>query len=336
MVWALADHQGTVRDLIDDGGNVVNHINYDSFGRLVSESAPTFDFRYGYTGRERDSETGLEYYRARYYDSAVGRFVSEDPIGFAAGDSNLTRYVGNSPTNFVDPSGLEGLIWGESGFNPLAPILPLVEGVGSEIGAAIKGAGAVLDKILVPPVGNGELPRGYQGKQRGNFGEFDPNNYWRKTKPATIPTFTNTGGKTPNFDPTNYLGFPTGPDACSIRGLGGFNTGHGRQDNSWLIPPFLRSEVDPEEAQRDYEQQLDRENSRYKQKDTGRHQREKEQIERVMRDLGIPESEREDFSNLIHRDKKGVGKAGNANFTDAQLRKLGREYLNEDEYLEEN
>jgi RHS repeat-associated protein len=238
MVWALADHQGTVRDLIDNGGNVVEHLSYDSFGNL--SSTPTFDFRYGYTGRERDSETGLEYYRARYYDSAVGRFVSEDPIGFAAGDSNLTRYVGNSPTNFVDPSGLEGLIWGESGFNPLAPILPLVEGVGSEIGAAIKGAGAVLDKILVPPVGNGELPRGYQGKQRGNFGEFDPNNYWRKTKPATIPTFTNTGGKTQNFDPTNYFGFPNGPDACSISRLGGFNTGHGKQESEFI--PFLRSD----------------------------------------------------------------------------------------------
>jgi RHS repeat-associated protein len=107
VVWALADNLGTVRDLIDDGGNVVNHVNYDSFGRVVSESAPSFDFRYGYTGRERDDETGLEYYRARYYDSAVGRFISEDPIGFSAGDSNLSRYVGNSPTNFTDPSGLQ-------------------------------------------------------------------------------------------------------------------------------------------------------------------------------------------------------------------------------------
>jgi RHS repeat-associated protein len=112
MVWALADNQGTVRDLVDNGGNVVEHLSYDSFGNLSSTT--TFDFRYGYTGRERDSETGLEYYRARYYDSAVGRFVSEDPIGFAAGDSNLTRYVGNSPTNFVDPSGNVG-----NNINPL-------------------------------------------------------------------------------------------------------------------------------------------------------------------------------------------------------------------------
>jgi RHS repeat-associated protein len=104
MVWALADRQGTVKDLIDNGGNIIEHLTYDSFGKL--SNASTIGFRYGYTGREQDSETGLDYYRARYYDSANGRFISEDPIGFAAGDTNIYRYVGNSPTNGTDPSGL--------------------------------------------------------------------------------------------------------------------------------------------------------------------------------------------------------------------------------------
>ena len=58
------------------------------------------------TGREQDNETGLDYYRARYYDSSVGRFISEDPIGFGAGDGNLTRYVGNDVINKFDPTGL--------------------------------------------------------------------------------------------------------------------------------------------------------------------------------------------------------------------------------------
>jgi RHS repeat-associated protein len=105
MVWALADNQGTIRDLIDNAGNNVSQIDYDSFGRVVSQTGSS-NFRYGYTGREQDNETGLDYYRARYYDSANGRFISEDPLGFGAGDSNLTRYVGNSPTNGTDPSGL--------------------------------------------------------------------------------------------------------------------------------------------------------------------------------------------------------------------------------------
>ena len=62
-----------------------------------------------YTSREPDPATGLIYYRARWYDPQLGRFISEDPIGFAAGDANLSRYVGNSTPNAVDPSGRYGI-----------------------------------------------------------------------------------------------------------------------------------------------------------------------------------------------------------------------------------
>ncbi len=56
---------------------------------------------------EEDDDVGLSWYRARWYDPETGRFVSEDPIGFEAGDTNLNRYVSNSPVNGTDPSGLE-------------------------------------------------------------------------------------------------------------------------------------------------------------------------------------------------------------------------------------
>jgi RHS repeat-associated protein len=76
-----------------------------SFGKVVAQSNAGVEFRYGYTGREQDAETGLDYYRARYYDASNGRFISEDLLGFSAGDANLTRYVGNNVVNWVDPSG---------------------------------------------------------------------------------------------------------------------------------------------------------------------------------------------------------------------------------------
>jgi RHS repeat-associated protein len=60
----------------------------------------------GYTGRELDAETGLYYYRARYYDAQTGQFIGQDPLSFGAGDSNLYRYVANNATNLTDPSGL--------------------------------------------------------------------------------------------------------------------------------------------------------------------------------------------------------------------------------------
>ena len=64
---------------------------------------------FGYTGRERDKETGLQYNRARYYDPSTGAFIGQDPIGFAAGDTNLYRYVGNGPLNLIDPYGTSWL-----------------------------------------------------------------------------------------------------------------------------------------------------------------------------------------------------------------------------------
>jgi RHS repeat-associated protein len=109
--WALSDQQGSVRDVINSQGQLLNHIRYDSFGNITSQSNANVDFRFGYTGREFDEETGLYYYRARYYDAAIGRFISEDPMGFGAGDSNLYRYVGNSATNFTDPTGNFMIPW---------------------------------------------------------------------------------------------------------------------------------------------------------------------------------------------------------------------------------
>ncbi|MCK9506776.1 MAG: RHS repeat-associated core domain-containing protein, partial [Porticoccaceae bacterium] len=61
---------------------------------------------FGFTGREFDPETGLYFYRARYYDPMEGRFISKDPLGFAAGDVNLFGYVQNNPENWIDPLGL--------------------------------------------------------------------------------------------------------------------------------------------------------------------------------------------------------------------------------------
>ena len=100
-----SDHQGSITHLTDSTGNIANSYVYDSYGRVltVAELVPQ---PFTYTGRERDIESGLYYYRARYYDPQIGRFLSEDPIGFNGGDQNLYRYVFNNPVNLIDPSGL--------------------------------------------------------------------------------------------------------------------------------------------------------------------------------------------------------------------------------------
>ena len=111
IFWALADNQGTVRDVADynagtDTTSVVNHLKYDAYGNITAESNSSIDFRYAYTGRYFDEDSNLQYNRARWYDGTTGRWISEDPIGFDAGDANLSRYVGNGPTNATDPCGL--------------------------------------------------------------------------------------------------------------------------------------------------------------------------------------------------------------------------------------
>ncbi|WP_342596963.1 RHS repeat-associated core domain-containing protein [Cyanobacterium aponinum UTEX 3222] len=105
VVWLLTDHLGTIRDLLDNTGDVVNHLTYDSYGNVVSETDATVDSRYRFTGREWDEEIDLYYYRARYYSGQTGRFISVDPIFFDSGTYNLYGYVDNNPINSIDPSG---------------------------------------------------------------------------------------------------------------------------------------------------------------------------------------------------------------------------------------
>jgi RHS repeat-associated protein len=87
----------------DSQGNITESATYDSFGRVITSNLTT---RYQYTGREYDEYTGLMFYRARFYDPQIGRFISEDPIGFRGGDVNLFGYVKNNVINKIDPLGL--------------------------------------------------------------------------------------------------------------------------------------------------------------------------------------------------------------------------------------
>jgi RHS repeat-associated protein len=110
VTWSLGDNLGTIRDLVQYNAatgttTVVNHVRYDTFGQIVGQTNSQFQPWFAYTGREWDPAVGLYFYRARWYDPRAGRFTSEDPLGFAAGDVNLSRYVGNGPTLWVDPSG---------------------------------------------------------------------------------------------------------------------------------------------------------------------------------------------------------------------------------------
>ncbi|HEV2147520.1 MAG TPA: RHS repeat-associated core domain-containing protein [Longimicrobiaceae bacterium] len=102
--YYLTEVPGHVAGLIDSTGALVNQYRYSPFGEaeVVREQVQN---PLRFTAREYDAETGLYYYRARYYDPALARFISEDPIGLEGG-INPYAYAGNDPVNFTDPFGL--------------------------------------------------------------------------------------------------------------------------------------------------------------------------------------------------------------------------------------
>jgi len=101
----LRDALGSTLALTDVNGNIQTAYSYDPFGN-TSIAGATSSNVFQYTGREDDGN-GLYYYRARYYNPLLGRFVSEDPLGFAGGDVDLYAYAADDPVNLIDPFGLD-------------------------------------------------------------------------------------------------------------------------------------------------------------------------------------------------------------------------------------
>jgi len=99
-----ADGLGSVTSLSSSTGSVANTYTYDSFGNLTASTGSLVN-PFQYTARESDTETGLYYYRARYYDPQAGKFISEDLLGFISG-VDFYSYVLNRPIQMADPTGL--------------------------------------------------------------------------------------------------------------------------------------------------------------------------------------------------------------------------------------
>jgi RHS repeat-associated protein len=102
VTYLHQDRNHSVVARTDSSGNVLSKDNFSAFG----ESSSLTTNRFGYTAQRFDSESGQYYYRARYYEPAIGRFIQPDPIGYSVG-LNLYGYVGNNPISFVDPLGLD-------------------------------------------------------------------------------------------------------------------------------------------------------------------------------------------------------------------------------------
>jgi RHS repeat-associated protein len=102
-----SDALGSIYQMTNWAQDIVKNYDYSAFGKIISESGSLpFDNPITYTGREYD-DSGLYYYRARYYDAEIGRFLSRDPYE-AERNPNLYIYVQNNPQRYRDPSGKLG------------------------------------------------------------------------------------------------------------------------------------------------------------------------------------------------------------------------------------
>ncbi|MHB0972582.1 MAG: RHS repeat-associated core domain-containing protein [Thermoanaerobaculia bacterium] len=102
----LTDHLGSPRLVVNSAtGAVVQRLDYNEFGVVLSESNPGF-VPLGFAGGLYDTDTALVRFGSRDYSAAEGRWTAKDPILFDGGDRNLYGYAFNDPLNFLDPSGL--------------------------------------------------------------------------------------------------------------------------------------------------------------------------------------------------------------------------------------
>jgi len=116
MYYVHENSIGSVAAITDSTGALVERYDYDVFGTptvtyaagtAVDPRVSSLGQPYSFQGRERDAETGLFYFRARYYSAELGRFISQDPLSYAASGPSLYTFVHNSPVNLRDPLGLQ-------------------------------------------------------------------------------------------------------------------------------------------------------------------------------------------------------------------------------------
>jgi RHS repeat-associated protein len=149
--YQFADHLGSVALELDDAGRILSYEEFYPYGGTSYQagraSVETGQKRYRYTGKERDEETGLYYYGARYYASWLGRWISCDPAGLVDG-SNTYRYVKNNPVNATDPTGM----WEWPSWRTVAVVAAVVV-VGTVATVATAGAAGPLVAGAVASVG---------------------------------------------------------------------------------------------------------------------------------------------------------------------------------------
>lgn len=224
--FGLTDAINSTATVTNSEGSVVGSLFYEPFGQTTS-SGTSFPFQF--TGRQQ-VQTGVYYYRARFYDPITGRFLSEDPEGFRAGDENLYRYVFNQPADFTDPEGriipaiIGGILIGgaiDLGIQLISNggKLECVDwgqvAISGGIGGALGGVGGLVAKGGIAARRAGAIERLLQGGTKGPVGKsrqiFKSGGFEQANK-----EFNRLVGKLPVKNQGNGIRSATLPDGTTV------------------------------------------------------------------------------------------------------------------------
>ena len=173
ITYVHTDALGSPVAETDESGNVKWTEHYTPFGKKIDEDPESSENTVGYTGHQFDSDTGLSYMQARYYDPVIGRFYSNDPVGFAGDITSFNRYsyVGNNPYKYTDPDG-----------QVRKNIVRVLKDPIRSIGGAYKGAKRFLrdNGVIAPPAPQTEIMSDLNPDVP--LGDDDPNQYSKRNK----------------------------------------------------------------------------------------------------------------------------------------------------------
>lgn len=169
---SIADHLGTPVKQINSSGTVVEAVTYGPFGAILSQTG-TLNTKHGYTGHEYDVDTGLTYAEARYYNAAIGKFISQDPafwdlsrlqIQLTDPQSwNSYSYARNNPIKYNDP---DGQFWDtvvDVGLTTWDGARYIKSFADATAGAITTGIGELTNNQRLTNIGDTQLSQGVQG-----------------------------------------------------------------------------------------------------------------------------------------------------------------------------
>jgi RHS repeat-associated protein len=220
VFYYFADHLGTARVATNSSGVVCYDADFYPFGgeRIVTD---TCDSAYKFTGKERDSESGLDNFGARYDSSSMGRFMSADPVFISAArltdpqSLNLYAYVRNNPLNLTDPTGLDFYLSCTHTDDNASTCQQVQNGSSKDWvqGQTVNGQFQATDVDMNDPK---DTSAGYHDQFGNQYtGTFDQNNG---------VSFTNTA----NGDTSGHSRFIDGSDQTNVNGGGAFTGIEGR------------------------------------------------------------------------------------------------------------